>query len=166
MALPKSARPIFKRFTNDGQGRRADLDNGFYRSRWEANYARYLNWLKAQGEIRDWKHEPTTFWFDGVRRGVTSYKPDFAVWLMKPEPRECRSDELFPAFPAKAATESAPSYYVEVKGWLDHRSRVALKRMSKYHPVVEVRLVDRKAYRSIEKWSGIIPGWESKARAA
>ena len=41
----------------------------YYRSRWEANYARYLEWLKQRGEISDWKHEPETFWFEPIKRG-------------------------------------------------------------------------------------------------
>jgi len=51
----------------------------YYRSKWEANYARYLEWLKSKGEIQGWLHEPETFWFDGIKRGCLSYLPDFRV---------------------------------------------------------------------------------------
>src|SRR4030042_269614 len=33
----------------------------YYRSRWEANYARYLEFLKVNGEINGWEHKPKTF---------------------------------------------------------------------------------------------------------
>ena len=51
----------------------------YYRSRWEANYARYLEWLKSNNQIADWKHESKTFWFEGIKRGCMSYLPDFWV---------------------------------------------------------------------------------------
>jgi hypothetical protein len=110
----------------------------YFRSSWEANYARYLQWLKSLGEIADWKHEPETFWFDAIKRGVRSYKPDFRVW-------EC----------------DGSSHLVEVKGWMDSRSRTTLRRMKKYHPTERVDLVDSKAYRKLAKQvSGLVEGWE------
>ena len=42
----------------------------YARSRWEANYARYLEWLRANGSIAKWEHEPETFWFEGIKRGT------------------------------------------------------------------------------------------------
>jgi hypothetical protein len=53
----------------------------FFRSRWEANYARYLEFQKQHGLILGWQHEPETFWFEGVKRGTCSYLPDFKVTL-------------------------------------------------------------------------------------
>lgn len=44
----------------------------FFRSRWEANIARVLDF---QG--RRWQYEAMTFPFDKVRRGTRSYTPDF-----------------------------------------------------------------------------------------
>jgi hypothetical protein len=55
-------------------GRRADLDDRYFRSRWEANYARYLTFAKVR-----WEYEPKTFWFEAVKRGTRSYTPDF--WI-------------------------------------------------------------------------------------
>lgn len=118
-------------------GRRPDIGPMYFRSAWEANYARYLNWLKERGEIDGWEYEPETFWFDAIRRGVRSYKPDFRI------------------------TEKGKSYFVEVKGWMDPKSRTKLRRMKKYHPGVEVRLVDAKQYESIKRAvSRLIPAWE------
>lgn len=112
--------------------------NKYYRSKWEANYARYLEWLKSKGEIIDWKHEPETFWFDGIKRGCVSYLPDFRV------------------------TERNGSIsYHEVKGWMDDRSKTKITRMAKYHPLVRLIVIEAKAYRAISKtMSPIIRGWE------
>lgn len=53
-------------------GKRADLDYGFFRSTWEANYARYL----TQFEI-EYQYEPKTFWFEKHKSGTVNYTPDF-----------------------------------------------------------------------------------------
>lgn len=110
----------------------------YYRSKWEANYAYYLEWLRAIGEILDWSHEPKTFWFEGVKRGCVSYLPDF--WVKD-----------------KDGSES----YHEVKGWMDDRSKTKIKRMAKYHPSVKLIVIDAKEYGALKrKVAGIVPGWE------
>lgn len=53
-------------------GRRKDLNNRFFRSTYEANYARFLNYTK-----QPWVYESKTFWFENIRRGIRSYTPDF-----------------------------------------------------------------------------------------
>jgi hypothetical protein len=113
--------------------------NRFYaRSRWEANYARFLEWQRAKGTVVSWEHEPETFWFDGIRRGVCSYLPDFKVVL------------------ADGAVE-----YHEVKGWMDAKSITKLKRMAKYHPTVRLVLIDSPKYQALErKMKKEVPGWE------
>lgn len=119
-------------------GRRPDIDNQYFRSAWEANYARFLNLLKAQGTIASWEYEIETFWFEAVRRGVRSYTPDF-----------------------KITEPSGKVYFVEVKGWMDAKSKTKIKRMAKYHPAVELRVVGQKAYTEIaKKLGGAIAGWE------
>jgi hypothetical protein len=109
----------------------------YFRSRWEANYARYLEWLKAKGDILEWEYEPETFWFEAIKRGVRSYKPDFRV------------HELSGAKPLH-----------EVKGWMDARSKTTLKRMAKYHPQETIILIRDKEYRAISRFSAMIGGWE------
>ena len=122
-------------------GRRSDLNDRYFRSSWEANYARYLNFLQAKGLIVKWEYESETFWFEKIRRGVRSYTPDFKVW----------------------ETEEKV-YRVEVKGWMDARSKTKIKRMAKYHPTVELRVVDKKQYQEIAKTLGAaIPHWEKVA---
>jgi len=114
----------------------------YYRSKWEANYARYLQWLLEKCEIKEWKHEPETFWFDGIKRGCLSYLPDFRVIE--------NNDKVV---------------YHEVKGWMDDRSKTKIKRMAKYHPNVKLIVIDSKAYASIKKtMQPIIADWETDAR--
>lgn len=129
---PATANP----YSRTKSGVRPDLGI-FVRSAWEANYARYLNWLQARGDIERWEYEPETFWFEAIRRGVRSYRPDFKIW------------------------EKGRVYFVEVKGWMDDKSKTKLRRMKKYHPSVEVRLFGEADYRDLKsKLSRIIPGWE------
>ena len=112
--------------------------NKYYRSRWEANYARYLEWLKKNKQIADWAHEPKTFWFEGIKRGTLSYLPDF--WIFNSD-----------------GTEE----FHEVKGWMDDRSKTKLKRMAKYYPNVKLVLVDAKVYKTLTKQlTGLIHDWE------
>ena len=128
-----------KGYSRGSQGKRSDLDGLFFRSSWEANYARYLNFLKSKGLIFKWEFEPDTFWFESIKRGVRSYMPDFKIWDLE---------------------NSAP-YYIEVKGWMDSKSKTKLKRMAKYYPDVRVDLFDAKSYSELKKkMSKIIKGWE------
>ena len=108
----------------------------FARSSWEANIGAYFEFLKNMGNIVDWRHEPKTFWFNGVRRGVVSYLPDFEI-----------------------TENSGVVKYVEVKGYMDARSRTKLKRMKKYYPEVVVELIDKKRYAEIACKSRFIKNW-------
>lgn len=119
-------------------GKREDL--GFYvRSKWEANYARYLKWLVSIGEIRSWQYEPDTFEFTKIKRGSRFYTPDFKVFLL-----------------------SGEFEYHEVKGWLDSRSKTKLSRMKRYFPEIKVVLIDSTAYRGLAETvgRGLVENWE------
>ena len=110
----------------------------YYRSRWEANYARYLEHLRVNGLIKSWLHEPRTFWFDGIKRGCMSYLPDFEV-----------------------IENSGRFVYHEVKGWMDDRSKTKIRRMAKYHPDVELIVIGSKEYRELDrKCKPLLEGWE------
>lgn len=110
----------------------------YFRSRWEANYARYLEWLKTIGNITSWEHEPETFWFDGIKRGCVSYLPDFRV-----------------------TNPNGTIEYHEVKGWMDDRSKTKIKRMAKYYPAIKLIVIDAKGYRKLAKQiAAAIDGWE------
>lgn len=118
-------------------GRRADLGNRYFRSRWEANWARYLDLLVGQGEILSWYYEIDTFHFP-VLRGTRSYTPDFRVHNQ----------------------DGAVAYH-EIKGWMSPRCRTQLRRMRKYHPDVPVLLIDRDAYYDVaRRISAVIANWE------
>lgn len=136
-----SGRPMWLESSNaysrTKSGKRADLDNRFFRSSWEANYARYLNWLIAQGEIKAWEFECQTFVFHGVTRGVLTYTPDFKVY----------------------ANDGSYEWH-EVKGWMDAKSKAKLKRMAQFYPAEKVIVIGAKEYAAIAKWKGLISTWE------
>lgn len=90
----------------------------FFRSSWEYYYALFLEKLRLEGKIKDFKHEPKCFWFENIKRGVRSYLPDFCVIHLN-------------------GTEE----WVEVKGYFDSKSQTKMKRMAKYYPEVKIRLV-------------------------
>lgn len=130
--VPIRARGSWKAGWREVGGRRI-----FFRSRWEANYGRYLEWLKSLKQIKEWEHEPETFWFD-VKRGCVSYLPDFRV-----------------------TNNSGSVEYHEVKGWMDARSKTKIKRMAKYHPTVKLIVIDAKAYKSLNKdVAKVVEEWE------
>lgn len=119
-------------------GKREDLSNQYFRSAWEANWARYLTWLKSIGEIRAWEFEVVTFEFAKIKRGTRFYTPDF-----------------------KVTNKDGSVEYHEVKGYMDQRSATKLKRMAKYYPLTRIVLIDKAAYSSVaKKVSGLIAGWE------
>lgn len=134
--LTKKSKP--RQYTSK-QGYRADLGDIYFRSGWEANFARYLNFLKKQRAIYKWEFEPDVFWFNAIKRGVRSYLPDFKVW---------------------DKSNSEP-YYIEVKGYMDSKSKTKIKRMAKYYPHIRLEVVGKKEYLEIKnKLSNLIPHWE------
>lgn len=124
-------------FSRTRAGVREDIGPMYYRSAWEANYARYLNWLVEQRQIKSWRYEAVTFWFEAIKRGVRSWKPDFEITNL----------------------DDSVEYH-EVKGWDYARGQTARKRMAKYYPEVKVVLIDQAAYRALAKWKGLIAEWE------
>jgi len=108
----------------------------YYRSKAEANYARYLEWLKQNNQIIDWKHEPHEFWFEQIKRGVRSYKPDFLV----------------------TENDNAKVWH-EVKGWLDPKSITKLNRMRIYYPQEKIVVIRQKDVTNIRR-KIVIEGWE------
>jgi len=119
------------------RGYRDDIGDFFFRSAWEANYARYLNFLIKNKKIQKWEYEVDTFLFPEVVRGQRSYLPDFKVW--DNEGNVC---------------------YHEVKGWMNAASKSKLKKMKKYYPDVALIVIASKEYYAIEKFKAMIPNWE------
>lgn len=129
--IPKRAGSSWKAGWRTVGGKRC-----FFRSQWEANYGCFLEFLRVNGEITDWEHEPETFWFDGVKRGTNNYTPDFRI------------------------TSKRGVEYHEVKGWMDPKSKVKIRRMAKYHPSVILVVKDSKWYKAnASKLSKFVPGW-------
>jgi hypothetical protein len=95
-----------------------DKEPIYFRSSWEFYYSLFLEKLRQERKILDWKHEPKCFWFEGIKRGVRSYLPDFCITHLN------GSEE-----------------WSEVKGYLDSKSQTKMKRMAKYYPDVNIRLV-------------------------
>lgn len=131
--LPNQCRKIF------ASGWRVIGEKRIYaRSKWEANYARYLQMLLDNGKILAWDHEPDTFWFLKIKRGVRSYLPDFKVTELNGE-----------------------IIYHEVKGFMDSKSITKFNRMRIYYPLVKIVLIREdwfKAQGTI--LCGICNGWE------
>jgi hypothetical protein len=119
-------------------GRREDLGGRFFRSSWEANWARYLNWLVSLGEIASWDYECETFEFHKIKRGSRFYTPDFKLTL-----------------------NDGRIEFHEVKGYMDERSATMLRRMAKYYPKVTLKVIAGKDYSAmVKKIGALLPGLE------
>lgn len=116
-------------------GKRKDLGDIWFRSSWEANYARLLNHFKDWQFIKDWEFEPHTFKLEDCR-----YLPDFRV-------------------------ESLNGHvaYHEVKGYMTEEGQRKLDGMAETHPDVDLLLVDADRYKFLEgACADKIPHWEFK----
>ena len=106
----------------------------FFRSKWEANYALYLEFLVKNKEIKSWGYEKKCFEFP-VKRGITCYTPDFEI-INKNDTIE----------------------YHEVKGWMDAKSKTKIKRMKKYYPAETLIVIGEKEYKQLKKNARLF-GW-------
>lgn len=106
----------------------------FFRSKMEANWALYLDYLVKQKRILTWEYEDGTFFFDKIKLGTKSYTPDFKILNL--------DNSL---------------HYEETKGYMDSRSKTKLKRMRIYFPDVKIVLIDKDAYSDMyRKLKGIL----------
>lgn len=108
----------------------------FFRSKWEANYALYLDFLIDHKQIYKWEFESDTFMFEAIKLGTRSYTPDFKVYKTK--------DNF---------------EYHEVKGYMDSKSKTKLKRFAKYYPEHKLLLIQREEYTLITKQIGKLCGF-------
>jgi hypothetical protein len=137
----RSGRANENAYSRCRRGRRADLGEMFFRSGWEANYARILNLLKEENEIYHWVFEPNTLPFPVDSRPF-SYTPDFMVW---------RSDDR----------DHCYVEYVEIKGQMDDLSKLKHSHMEQFYPNVKIRIIEEKEYRNLEMaFSPRIEKWE------
>jgi hypothetical protein len=83
-----------------------------------------------------WEFEPKTFYFEDIKRGCVSYTPDFYL------PEEDK--------------------WVEVKGWMDSKSKTKIKRFKKYFPeeFEKLEIVGASEYKEVKQWSRLIENWE------
>lgn len=110
----------------------------FFRSRWEANYARYLEYLKQHKKIKEWEHENKIFWFKDFKDNCKAYLPDFEVFL-----------------------NNGKTEYHEVKGWYDKRSKTKIRKTRKEYPSISLKLIKEKQYKKIkENYANKILDWE------
>lgn len=103
----------------------------FFRSKWEANYALYLDFLIKQKQIKKWAYEEDIFIFEKIKFGTRSYRPDFKIYNL---------DNTFE--------------YHEVKGYMDDKSKTKIKRMAKYYPDIKLIIIDQYVYRDIKNKLG------------
>lgn len=103
----------------------------FFRSKWEANYALYLDFLIKQKQIKKWTYEKDTFIFEKIKSGTRSYRPDFKIY-----------------------NNDATTEYHEVKGYMDSKSKTKLKRMAKYYPNTKLLIIDKDVYSDIKNKLG------------
>lgn len=101
----------------------------FFRSKWEANYALYLDFLVSKNEISKWEYEADVFIFEKIKFGTRSYRPDF-----------------------KIINNNNTEEYHEVKGYFDAKSKTKINRMRIYFPNVKLVLIDEKAYKELLKY--------------
>ncbi len=127
----------FKRQTYETQ----DGKSYYTRSGWEHNYCAYLDWLKTQGEIKDWIYEPTPRYEFIVGKGKNAralslgYLPDFKV---------VNNDDSF--------------YLVEIKGKMQGKRK--LQRMKKFYPKIRIELIQQKEYLELKRKVGKMLNWD------
>jgi hypothetical protein len=110
----------------------------YFRSKWECNYSRYLEYQKENKLILDWFHEPQTFWFEKIKRGCRSYLPDFKVINL-----------------------DSSVIWFEVKGYYDAKSKTKIKRFAKYYPEETLILIDGTWFSKNNKMMRVvIKDWE------
>jgi len=112
----------------------------FYRSLWEHNYARFLEWQKAGGHILKWDYEPKRFCFKHFyNRAPYDYLPDFRI----------------------TNTDGSHEWH-EVKGFLNSKSKTKISRFEKHYPEEgSIILIDKSWFSKMSTLSALVPGWMS-----
>jgi len=92
----------------------------YFRSGWEVKVAMWLQVLQEGLQIESWQYEPKVFWFLEIKQGCRSYKPDFKVTAL-----------------------DGSHYWIEVKGYMDAKSKTKIKRFRKYYPNEKLIIYDK-----------------------
>ena len=140
-------------------GYREDLKQ-YFRSKMEANVARYFNLRECK-----WEYESVEYFFNKIKRGQRYYKPDFILYYLDTH------------------------FLIEVKGYFRPEDRTKLGRFKKYYPEefaklkfiipdkysrskvngemikflcddLGINFEEIISYKEMEKYSGVIPRWE------
>lgn len=145
-------------YSNAKSGIRKDL--GIYvRSKMEANYLRYLNFIKVK-----WQYEPKTFYFKDIKRGTLTYTPDIYLpdedkWIEikgwfrdKDKTKLKRFKKYFP-------DEFSKLVFVVTSPWGETKNAITLMKVlvDKLN-VPDERIEDFKEIK--DKLAGLIPNWE------
>lgn len=97
----------------------------YFKSGWETNYAHFLQFLKEKGVIQEWEYEPQAFIFEKIQSGTRKYIPDF-----------------------KVTRPDGTHYWVEVKGYMDQKSKTKISRFRKYFSKEELVVVEKEWFRN------------------
>jgi hypothetical protein len=126
-------------------GKRKDL-SCFFRSKIEANYARFLNYIGLT-----WAYEPKTFIFEEIKRGTLSYTPDFYC------PDNGKWYEVKGWFDATSVTRMKrfKIYYPE-----EAKNTVIVAQSKKTYEQALVLGYDVIRYEEVEKQYKNLPNWE------
>jgi hypothetical protein len=89
-----------------------------FRSKFEYQWACYLDLLKSSGYVKRWDYEPETFYFQNERRAPVQYTPDFRV-----------------------EETGGGVVYQETKGYHDGPTNSKLRKMHKHYPDIVMELV-------------------------
>jgi hypothetical protein len=98
----------------------------YLRSKWEYEYACYLEWLKIHNQIKGWKYEPKEFEFP-IRHGTTRYLPDFCIYNF-----------------------DGSHEWHEVKGYFTSKGKTQIKRFKKYFPKEKLIVIDGDWFKAVK----------------
>lgn len=112
----------------------------YFRSKWEANYALYLDWLIKQKVIKDWQYEPM---------------PRYDFIMMENGKPKVMGLGYLPDF--KVINNDDSLYLVELKG--AKQGMMKLKRMKKYYPDIKIELIEAKDYAILKRKVGRMLNW-------
>ena len=98
----------------------------YFRSKWEYEYACYLEFLKKQKEIQNWTYEPKTFEFP-IKHGTTRYTHDFCVYA-----------------------NNGQHQWEEVKGFMTGKANTQINRFRKYYPKEKLIIIDSEWFKSVK----------------
>lgn len=135
---------------NNAQGKREDLEGQYFRSTWEANYARFLNLQNTE-----WQYEPKTFEFEPIKRGTRFYTPDFYL------PDEDRWVEIKGWFNKKSQTKIKrfKKYYKEEF----NKMTIVIRSLNHKNAGIahDIGIPNIQSYNAIrDKVGDLIPNWE------